>query len=305
MDGRSEPPTGAQLTIRCGRQRAVVTEVGAGLRSWCVDGVEQLDGFGVDEAAPDFRGKLLAPWPNRLRDGRYTFGGREHRTPISEPERSCALHGLVAWIAWRVVEHSARRVALSTVLHPQPGYPFTLRLGVDYALTPAGLAITLRAVNLGVEAAPFGVGFHPYLRPGRIDETRLGVPGSARVPLDARLLPVGPPVPVASTDQDFRRARPIGELALNACFTALQRDADGLARIHLAGPQRTLTVWMDAAFPYAMVYTADEVADPTRRRAGIAVEPMTCAPDGFNSGAGLRSLEPREAFVARWGMGNS
>src|SRR4051794_41959529 len=80
--------------LRHGRQSAVVTEIGGGLRSWCSDGVELLDTFAADAPADSYRGKVLAPWPNRVRDGRYVFGGAEHRLGLNEPERGAALHGL-------------------------------------------------------------------------------------------------------------------------------------------------------------------------------------------------------------------
>lgn len=302
-DDPIELPTGAQLEIRGGGQAAVVTEVGAALRSWSVGGEEMLDGFAAAEAAPDFRGKVLAPWPNRLRDGRYAFAGAEHRTPLTEPERGCALHGLLAWTAWRVREHAAGRVVLASVIHPQTGYPFTLRLVADYRIGADGVAVTLAAQNAGAVPLPFGAGAHPYLRPGALAATRLRVPAAATVPVDAeRLLPTGPPAPVEGGEHDFRRPRPIGESALNTCFTSLERDADGLARVTLDGPERAMTVWMDAGYEHAMVYTADDVADPARRRGGVAVEPMTCAPDAFNTGLGLRVLAPGECFEARWGL---
>jgi aldose 1-epimerase len=281
---RSEPPTGVQYGLGRAGQRAVVTEVGAGLRSWRVGGRELLDTFAVSEAGDGYRGKLLAPWPNRLRGGRYTFEGVEHRTPVTEPETSSALHGLVLWVNWRPVRRETHRVRLSYVLHPQPGYPFTLGLEVEYALLADGLAVSLRATNLGAARAPFGAGFHPYLTFGeqRIDDCVLELPAAG----------------------DFQRARPIGSLALDTCFEALDRDADGTARVRLAAPDtgHSVTLWMDEGFRYVQVYTADTVPDPARRRGGIALEPMTCAPDAFNSGEGLVVIAPGESYAARWGL---
>src|SRR5689334_12631953 len=135
--------TGRQLVIAAGRQRAVVTEIGAALRSWTAGGVEVLDGFAADEAPTAFRGSVLAPWPNRLRDGRYRFGGAEHRTPVTEPERSTALHGLVHGARWALGEHTRSRVVLATALEPRPGYPFAVRLEVAYALGAGGLEVAL------------------------------------------------------------------------------------------------------------------------------------------------------------------
>ena len=296
-------PTGAQLELTRGAQRAVVTEVGAGLRSWSLDGRELLDGFAADESPSDFRGQVLAPWPNRLRDGRYEFAGVEHRTPITEPERGVALHGLVSGLRWRAGERAADRVAMELELEPRDGYPFALRLVVEYALADRGLVVTLAATNAGGGAAPFGAGFHPYLATGEVDAALVAIPAESLVPVDSdRLLPTGPPVPVAGSPQDFRRERPIGATALNTCYADLERGADGLAHVRVTTQERVIAVWMDEAFPFAMAYTADDVADPARRRGSLAIEPMTCAPDAFNTGLGLRVLAPGETLSARWGM---
>src|SRR5262249_8518003 len=162
-------------------------------------------------AGDTFRGKVLAPWPNRMRDGRYVRVGVEQQTAITEPERSTSLHGLVLWVNWRPLRRTPESVTLGYVLHPQPGYPFTLALEVSCVLADRGLEVALQATNVGGEPAPFGAGFHPALTVGdaRIDQTRLEIPARTRVPVDERLLPTGPPVAVEETDYDFRRLRPI------------------------------------------------------------------------------------------------
>ena len=295
--GARVPSTGSQLLLESEGQRAVVTEVGATLRSWRVDGREQLDTFEIDELGDGFRGKVLLPWPNRIRDARYIFEGAEHRVAISEPERDNALHGLVLWANWRPLRHSSDDVSLGYMLHPQPGYPFTLELEVEYRLTAAGIEVTLRATNRGATTAPFGAGFHPYvsLAGTRLDDARLELPARTRVPVDERLLPTGAPVAIEDTEYDFRRLRPIGALALDTCFGDLERGPDGLARATLVAgaDERAVTVWMDEHFRFIHVYTS---------RAGVAVEPMTCAPDAFNSGDGLLALVPGASFAGRWGL---
>jgi aldose 1-epimerase len=296
-----EPPTGWQYVLERPGQRAVVTEVGAALRAWRVGGRELLDGFDVGSPGDSFRGKVLAPWPNRLRDGRYG----DERLAITEPERSTALHGVVLWVNWRPLRRTPESVTLGYVLHPQPGYPFTLALEVAYTLSDSGLEGALRARNLGAEPAPFGAGFHPCLTVGdaSVDNTRLELPARARVPVDDRLLPTGPPVPLDGA-HDFRRLRPVGATGLDTCFADLARGADGLARTRLLAGDggRAVMLWMDAGFDFLHVYTGDDEPDPARRRRGITLEPMTCAPDAFNTGEGLRVLEPGAEFAGRWGL---
>jgi len=293
----TEPPTGAQFELRRGRQRLVVTEIGAGVRSWTIAGQELLASFSAGEYDAAFCGRVLVPWPNRVRDGRYAFDGAEHRLELTEPERANALHGLVLHSRWEGVRTSARRVSLSYELHPHAGYPFALALSVSYELASGGVVMTLHATNVGTERAPFGAGLHPYLTPGtsHVDDVLLEIPAGTRVPVDERLLPCGPAVPVDGTELDFRRARRLGALRLDACFGDLDRSPAGVARVRLgshAGAGQ-LTVWMDERFRFVQVFTAD---------AAIAVEPMTCAPDAFNSGDGLVVLEPGASFTGRCGL---
>ena len=297
MTALTEPPTGAQFELRRGRQRLVVTEIGAGVRSWTVGGQELLADFSAGEYDATFAGRVLVPWPNRVRDGRYTLDGVEHRLELSEPERGNALHGLVLQSRWRGVRTSARRVSLSYALAPRAGYPFELALAVSYELASGGIVMTLHATNVGAEPAPFGAGFHPYLTPGtsQVDDAVLEIPAGTRVPVDERLLPSGAPAPVDGTELDFRSPRRLGALRLDACFGDLGRSPAGVARVRIgtrAGAGQ-LTVWMDERFRFVQVFTAD---------AAIAVEPMTCAPDAFNTGDGLVVLEPGASFTGRCGL---
>lgn len=301
------PASGEQYELEHGRQRAIVTEVGATLRSWRLGADELLDTFSRDAPGDAYRGKVLMPWPNRLRDGRYSFAGRDHATALTEPERKNAMHGLVSWVNWRVIKRTASRLVLTYRLHAQPGYPFVLDLEVEYALSDGGLEVALRATNQGATPAPFGTGLHPYFALGgkRADDVELKVPARWWLPVDDQAIPTGERRPVDGSRYDFRAARRIGEAPVDTCFTGMQRDADGLAQIGLAfdgeGGRRDLIVWMDRSYSYVQVYTADEDPDPVRRRRSIAVEPMTCAPDAFNSGAGLLVLEPGERFSGRCG----
>ncbi|HWU31187.1 MAG TPA: galactose mutarotase, partial [Microbacterium sp.] len=59
-------------------------------------------------------------------------------------------------------------------------------------------------------------------------------------------------------------------------------------------------VW-DAGCPWVQVHTAD-LPDPAASRRGLAVEPMTCPPDAFNSGTDLIVLEPGAAHTAGWSI---
>jgi aldose 1-epimerase len=295
-------PSGEQIEIASGDQRAVIVEVGGGLRSFSVDGREVLDGYAPEEMCASGRGQVLMPWPNRLEDGTYEFDGRSHQLPLNEPEQRNAIHGLVRWGTWTVAERASERVVMKHVLRPQPGYPFALELGIEYALSDLGLSVRSTATNIGSTRCPFGAGAHPYLRldAATIDDLRLHVPARAVLQSNERSLPTGT-IAVDGTDFDFRRPRAVGAVKLDNCFSQLERDGDGRARIALHDPSgRSLILWVGESYGYVMVFSGDALPDVARR--SIAVEPMTCPPNAFRSGESLVTLEAGEAFTAEWGI---
>lgn len=299
-------PSGEQFELTHGDRRAVVVEVGGGLRSFAVGDWEVLDGYGPDERIADGRGQILIPWPNRLRDGRYEWGGETWQLPLTEPPKGNAIHGLTRWSAWRAVVRETARVVLAHRLHPQAGWPFTLDLELEYALDDDGLTVHTRATNAGEQPCPFGAGAHPYLTVGteRIDEAVLEAPGGVRLLADERQIPTGGREPVDGTPYDFRTPRALGDMQLDDAFTQLARDDDGRARVHLRSPHgaREATLWMDESFEHLMLFTGDSLPEPVRSRRSLGVEPMTCAPNALQSGEGLISLAPGERFSGAWGI---
>jgi len=300
----ARPPSGEQISLELGPHRATVVEAGGGLRAYALGGWDVVDGYGVLERCSGARGQPLIPWPNRLRDGRYRWKGCELQLDLSEPARQNAIHGLVRWRNWVVRAREPSRVVLGHVLHGEPGYPFMLALEIEYVLESRGLTVTTSAVNIGSEPCPYGAGMHPYFTLGArtVDTALLTVPAATRLLADERGIPVGEE-PVEGGPLDFRVPREIGGAQLDVCFTGLERDEDGNVRVEVRekGGTRGIVVRASREYEYVMVFTGDTLAEDRRRR-GVAIEPMLCAPDAFRSGAGLVRLEPGERHVASWGI---
>jgi aldose 1-epimerase len=296
-------PSGEQIEIVGDGQRAVVVEVGGGLRSYSVHGVELLDGYPQTAMCTSGRGQLLIPWPNRLQGGTYEFDGRRHRLPLTEPERGNAIHGLVRWSTWTVAERASDRVVVRHVIHPQPGYPFEVDVRVEYALRPTGLTVTTTATNVGAEACPYGNGAHPYLTLGMptVDSIVLRAPGRSVLVSDDDGIPTGT-VAVGGTEYDFLEPRPIGSAKLDNAYTELERDDDGVAAVdlHHETSGAGVTVWLDETYRYVMLFSGDPLPDVNRR--SLAVEPMTCPPNAFRTGQDVVRLEPRASFTSTWGI---
>lgn len=297
-------PSGKQFEITHGEQRAVIVEVGGGIRVYEVDGREVLQPYAVDTMCDGAHGAPLVPWPNRLGGGQYRFEGIEHQVALTEPEKNNAIHGFLRWRAWRCLAHEESRVVMATTLFPMQGYPFTLEVRVSYRVDESGLSVTTAATNLGDQPAPYACGQHPYLSPGvgTVDDCTLRLEAETRILTDPqRQLPTGREE-VAGSAYDFRDGKRLDDLAVDDAFIDLRRDDHGRAWVCLTtADDRVTQLWVDQAYPVIEIFTGDTLA-PDRRRRGLGVEPMTAPPNAFQSGDGVIRLEPGDTSSASWGV---
>jgi aldose 1-epimerase len=295
--------SGEQWTIKSGDHEASLVEVGGGLRSYRVAGADLVYGFSENEICPFSAGQILTPWPNRIRDGRYTFNGESHQLALTEPLKHNAIHGLVNWSRWRVVRTGDDVLGLEYEVPAQPGYPWALRLRADWSVGPAGLRGDIEVTNLAATPCPFGYAVHPYLHvPGvPVNEMILRVPARNRLLVDGRLLPIGA-ARVAGTEFDYVEGRRIGSAILDTAFGDLIRDEDGSTAVTLSSVDgRGVRIWADAEFGWWQVFTSDTLPSDRLRRS-VAIEPMTCPPDAFRSGRDLIALDPGQTWRAAWGI---
>jgi aldose 1-epimerase len=296
--------SGTQWSIEADGHRAVVVEVGGVLRDYTVGGVRVLDGFEAEEMSPASAGQILAPWPNRIRDGRYSFEGTDYQLALTEPQRHTAIHGLVNWSRWTLAERSADSVTVQYDLPAQMGYPWWLTLRTRWTVSAAGLRCDQEVVNNSATNAPWGYSAHPYVcLPGvAVDDTLLHVPAKTRILADARLLPIGS-VSVAGTEYDFTEPRRIGDLVLDTTFGDIEHDATGITEVTIADPasDAKVVVWADEKFTDWQIFSGDTLHGERFRRS-VAIEPMTCPPDAFRTGRDVIVLTPGEPWTTSWGI---
>lgn len=303
--------SGTQHALRAGDYEAVIASVGASLRSLTYEGRDLTVPFDADEVRPSYRGATLAPWPNRIVDGKFTFDGVERQVALTEPARHHALHGLAGWLDFEAIDKSPSHVTLAAVITPQTGYPWRIVVTTTFSLDADGLTQTVTATNESPDAAPWGTGPHPYLvaGAGHVDDWTLELPADEVLAVTPdRLSPIGlRPVDADDAERfDFRAARRIGTVEIDHAYTALTRDAGGFATVRLmdAGGRGVEMTW-DAECPWVQIHTSDKGIGKPGHRTGLAVEPMTCAPDAFNADRydydpGLIVLEPGASAAASW-----
>ena len=292
------PPSGEQLELRLEDQRAVIVEVGGGLRGYEAGGRAVVDGYALEERCPAAAGAVLVPWPNRVRGGRWTYEGAEQQLDLTEPAAGNAIHGLARWSPWRLHRVDAAAATAAIRIGPQPGWPVAVDVSIDWRLDPGGLGAVLTAANPGDRRVPLGCGFHPYIAvAGGVDAAVLTLPARRRLVLEAQL-PTGASQPLGSPEAPFA----LGARALDDCFADLLHDGDGIVRATAIGADgRGASVWGDAGITHLMVFTGDTLGLPRRRRA-VAIEPMSCPPDALRSGEGLLWLDPGASATFRWGI---
>jgi aldose 1-epimerase len=137
-----------------------------------------------------------------------------------------------------------------------------------------------------------------------VDRWTLSLPADRLVLVDDRLLPTGTAPVAESPAKDFRSPRPVGDAMLDDAFTGLAAGPDGRFRASVVAADGTGTVisWDPAVLPWTQVYSSDKPGTPFHR-SGLAVEPMTCPANAFNSGDGLVVLAPGAEHRASWLIG--
>ncbi len=295
-------PSGEQIAIAHGDQRAVITEVGATLRTYVKGGLPVVEGFAADELPTGARGQLLYPWPNRVAPTPWSFAGRTSVPIIDDLPTQTHNHGIAKWRPFRIEAVNQNRCQLTLLLNATPEYPFTTEVSVAYHLGPMALTVTTTLVNKDSWPVPFGVGYHPYMAvtTPTIEGALLHVPAKSYVETDARLLPTGLILPVHNTALDFTNPKSLSGHVLDVTYGDLIRDDSGLFSTSLRDSEGgVVEMQMDRNFPYLQVFTGDTL-EPGRKRTSVAIEPMTCPPEALRSGKDLLVLEPGQHWAGSW-----
>lgn len=275
---------GKTIHLQAGNFQAKIVTVGAGLAELTHLGRHIVIPHKPEEMPLAHLGKVLVPWPNRVADGCYQHNGKTFQLAVNDPVSHTAIHGLLAWRDWQINQLSNTEVSLTIFLPPSYGYPFALVSEVIYRLeADSGLHVIIRTQNVGDEIAPYGAGAHPYLTCNLhpIDDCELTLPASEET----------------CDERDFTTQRRIAQSTIDHTFRAMPPDAEWEVRI--TSPSQNMSTFLRSHQPWLQVYTGEKLA-----RRGLAVEPMTCPPDAFNSGISLIHLAPGETHQMHFLIGS-
>lgn len=275
---------------------------GATLLSWRIrrDGalLELTDGYRDPAELREqsgVRNGVLAPFPNRVADARYRFGGREHDLLPGVRGDRTVYHGFARLVRFAVADTTAaadhaRLVLRSEEIRPGrfDGYPFALDLTVAYTVEKDRITVEIGATNVGATPAPYAAGWHPYFRLGDhirdVGGLELRLPADTVIRTDRALIPAAGPGCRVDLDglpeMDFRAGKPLGQRIIDACYADLRFGPDGRAQTVLRDPESglELRVWQERG--YTHLFTGDTL--PRGRRASVAIEPVETLTNAFN-----------------------
>ncbi len=287
--------------LKYGLYEARVNVQGARLESLTFDGREIIESAVIDGPFDAYWGDLLAPWPNRIADGSYAFGGKTYQLELNELSRGNSLHGLVKRLEWSVESKNESSMTLTVSDPGVDGYPFALDYRISYSLAADGMSILLETKNISGKTAPFGASIHPYLIAdprSTVNEWQLELPAEQYMNVDPkRLLPIGMDS-VRTSAFDFRRIRTISDLFIDHAFRVKEDLDERVVRV-VAPSGVGVAMHFDEESKWVQIHTADRDGDPSGRKS-LAVEPMSCPPDAFNNGMDLVLIKPGEKYSIGW-----
>jgi aldose 1-epimerase len=260
----------------------------------CGDTEEQILG---DKVA--YPSAHLFPWANRIRDGKYEFQGTHYQLPINEIPLNNAIHGLVAFAKFEVVQEEINEnEAILTIKYiyegKEQGYPYPFDLEIKHIFSSDdGLLMTYTIKNTGKTDMPMVLGWHPYFKidDEKANDWQISIPTKHKYLSDEQMIPKG------HEAIDLKELKSIRDGQLDNVFR-IESSVRSITQLNSPTKNLTLNVWQDAQkdqFLYTVVYIP-----PTRNR--IAIEPMTGNTDAFNSGDGLLVLESENSLILNCGV---
>lgn len=255
----------------------------------------------IDMLDQSYKGSLLAPFPNRIDGGKYNFNGRVNQLEINLPDENNAIHGLIYNRPFHIVSQNTSETSANLELKfisdgSLKGYPYKFELSIIYSLDELnGLSICAKVSNIDSVNIPFGIGWHPYFTFNtKINNLEFKLPSDVQFIVNNRMLPTGK----VKSYNSFHSPSLIEESNFDTCFGLTEKS--GIAETQIFDKELNIgfAIWQETGvnkYNYLQIYTPDS-------RNSIAIEPMTCIPNAFNTEGSFTVLEPAETSSTSWGV---
>lgn len=271
-------------TVSC----KICPNLGASIQELSFNNIEIIDGidFSKDktESYKDaYQSAILFPFVGRIPNGKYIYKNILYKLETNELNRSNALHGLIYDKQFKIdkysISTSQANIELSYISDGTlKGFPFEFKFQVNYIISNNGVTINLNVTNLGSNSFPFGCGWHPYFKTNDLASSLLSFTSKEKLVCNKNLIPTG----IISNKESSTFA--INNKSFDDTFILLENEMNF----------KTNNYDMQISFDenlngYLQLYIP-------QHRKNIAIEPVTCVPNAFNTEKGLLELSPKEQF---------
>ncbi len=230
---------------------------------------------------------VLWPFPNRVRDKRYTFQGQMYSlVDVHRPGGDAALvHGLVFDRPWHYTQPVIGPDAVSVTTYIDvnadspyyTAYPFDSRLSLTYKLSGTELTVTYQVHNKSSRTLPFGFALHPYFSTfSDKHDVFISVPAQAVMEADDEMLPTGRIFDVSKVMYamyELRKPVPVAYLKLDHVYTRLNKPALSIVDYKQLGMQLHILATDD--FTHLVIFTPEQIPS-------FCIEYQTCSTDAIN-----------------------
>lgn len=246
-----------------------------------------------------YKGAILVPFPNRIRGGSYDFNGEHYQLPINFPGEGHAIHGLMYDKSFEIITTNLTEKGLFTVRYiydgHAEGFPFPCAVSYTFSLVESNFSCDISVKNSGEKILPLGVGWHPYFTFGvDVDYLQLELPNVVSIEVDEKMIPTGK----KDSMNDFETLNQIHDTQFDTGFEILNKNEVAVTKIYNPAKNVTLESWQKTGgkgFNYVQVFT------PPGRKS-IAIEPMTCPADVFNSKESIIEVFSQEDWSGSFGV---
>ncbi len=229
---------------------------------------------------------LLSPWVNRVRNGNYSFEGRNYQLPINEPNLGNAIHGLLARKPFEISQENSKATLSYRYTAEEKAYPFPFEMQLIYSFTEENIfQLRFTAKNTGTDNMPFACGWHPYFRltEGNLADWSIRFDSISKFHSDSQM------IPLREENYDASAGVNLVEEVLDNVF-CLKSKEKHITQLYNKSKKESLYIEQSSIdFPFLVVFAPENSNC-------VAIEPMSANTDAFNTGDGLRILAPGESF---------
>ncbi len=265
-----------------------------------LQGVSLLKGLNTKEdyeQNPSYISSILAPFPNRLKEGKFTFQDKTYQFPINDTNFNNALHGIDTDSGFKLVSEEAGSSLNLSLEYQYDGskdyFPFPYLIRLDVSIDSYKCQLGFEIQNTGSTKAPLGIGWHPYFTLGQsVNECDLCIPKCKKVEMDDAMIPTGKTSPY----KEYTKCKPVKDVSFDTAFL-IEKDTD-FTSVILENNTHKMRYYQETKpnkFNYLQIYTPED-------RQSISFEPMSCNINAHNNLKGLHVLAPGKKFRARCGV---